>query len=179
MKYLITALALALLSGCGAVYMSPRVTDGDGKVRILELTPQTVLAANRASYSPKELPAVFFTAAGGPSAGRGIGATPSAALEPEQRPTALTLRVPPQVPMRPYTIGIGDVLLIATRGNTSTVEELSGLLAAQNRRQGYTAERWKRRKQPCSSALWRTRSTPPSALKSPNSTPSGWPSGAR
>ena len=108
MKYLITALALALLSGCGAVYMSPRVTDGDGKVRILELTPQTVLAANRASYSPKELPAVFFTAAGGPSAGRGIGATPSAALEPEQRPTALTLRVPPQVPMRPYTIGIGD-----------------------------------------------------------------------
>ncbi|GGE38238.1 hypothetical protein GCM10011360_27550 [Primorskyibacter flagellatus] len=140
MKYLITALALALLSGCGAVYMSPRVTDGDGKVRILELTPQTVLAANRASYSPKELPAVFFAAAGGPSAGRGIGATPPAALEPEQRPAALTLRVPPQAPMRPYTIGIGDVLLIATRGNTSTVEELSGLLAAQNRRQGYTVQ---------------------------------------
>lgn len=33
---------------------------------------------------------------------------------------------------------MGDVLLLATRGGGTTVEQLTGLLAAQNRRQGYT-----------------------------------------
>lgn len=33
---------------------------------------------------------------------------------------------------------MGDVLLLATRGSGTTVEQLSGLLAAQSRRQGYT-----------------------------------------
>ena len=40
----------------------------------------------------------------------------------------------------PYQIGVGDVLLLATKSPGSTVEELSGLLAAQNSRQGYTVQ---------------------------------------
>ncbi len=35
---------------------------------------------------------------------------------------------------------MGDVVLLATKSGASTVEELSGLLAAQNRRQGYTVQ---------------------------------------
>ncbi|OIP82350.1 MAG: sugar transporter, partial [Rhodobacterales bacterium CG2_30_65_12] len=39
-----------------------------------------------------------------------------------------------------YHIGIGDVLVLATPNSAGTVEALAGLLAAQNRRQGYTVQ---------------------------------------
>ena len=139
MKHLIAVLSLLAISGCGAAYISSKVVD-DESVTIVEMTPATVLAANKSTYRPKELPEVFFARAGAPSAGRGVGALPQPSVEPQQRPAALTLREPPQVPSRPYTIGVGDVLLLATRGNSTTVEQLSGLLAAQNRRQGYTVQ---------------------------------------
>jgi len=50
----------------------------------------------------------------------------------------MELRLPPDVPARPYRIGVGDVVLLATKTNGNSVEQLSGLLAAQTRRQGYT-----------------------------------------
>ncbi|NNE50908.1 MAG: sugar transporter [Sulfitobacter sp.] len=106
----------------------------------MDLNAQTVLAANRSTYAPKQIPAVFFQNAGGPSVGRGAGTLPSPTLDPQSRPDALQLRVPPAPPRTAYEIGVGDVLLLATRGSGSTVEELSGLLAAQNRRQGYTVQ---------------------------------------
>lgn len=40
----------------------------------------------------------------------------------------------------PYKIGIGDVVLLATPQAGSTVEQLTGLLAASNSRQGYTVQ---------------------------------------
>jgi polysaccharide export outer membrane protein len=137
----IAALALATaLIGCGSAYISPSVDDGDGKVRIVPLNAQTVLAANRSSYRAKELPAVFFQGAGGAAGARGAGAAPPPTLGPQTRPQALALRAPDTPPQGAYEIGIGDVLLLATRAGGSTVEELSGLLAAQNRRQGYTVQ---------------------------------------
>ncbi len=139
MKHLIVLFGLLALSGCGVAYVSPKVVDNE-TVTIVEMTPDTIRAANASDYRPKDLPAVFYSQAGGPSAGRGVGALPQPSVAPQQRPEALAFREPPQVPMRPYEIGVGDVLLLATRGNSTTVEELSGLLAAQNRRQGYTVQ---------------------------------------
>jgi len=40
----------------------------------------------------------------------------------------------------PYEIGIGDVVLLATPRAAGSVEQLTGLLAAQNARQGYTVQ---------------------------------------
>ncbi|WP_136635903.1 polysaccharide biosynthesis/export family protein [Pseudooceanicola onchidii] len=139
MKKLFALLSLTVMTGCGTAYISSKVVDNDD-VSIVEMTRVSVQAANASTYTPKDLPQVFFASAGGPSAGRGAGPLPPTAVDPERRPAALTLRVPPQPARRPYTIGVGDVLLLATRGNASTVEELSGLLAAQNRRQGYTVQ---------------------------------------
>jgi len=139
-KRLIAIAGLAALSSCGVAYISPKVTDADDKVRIIKLDGQSVLAANRSTYSPQELPAVFFQSAGGPSAGRGAGAVPSPTVERQSPPETLALRVPNDPPRMPYDIGVGDVLLLATRSSGGTVEELSGLLAAQNRRQGYTVQ---------------------------------------
>lgn len=134
---------LLMLGGCGIAYHSPSVNPisaGDTKVRVLEITPETVLAANRSDYSPRQLPAVFFANAGSGGTPRGSGPIPEPVVGFERRPETLETRVPPEVPEAPYTIGVGDVLLLATPQAASTVEQLTGLLAASNSRQGYTVQ---------------------------------------
>ncbi|WP_425097895.1 polysaccharide biosynthesis/export family protein [Tropicibacter sp. S64] len=135
-------LALTGLIGCDVVYQSPSVNplrDDDTKVRVVSMTPETVLAANRSTYRPKELPGVFFAAAGAGSQPRGVGALPRPFDDPG-RGGFLETRVPPQVADSPYRIGVGDVLLLATPQGGNTVEQLTGLLAASNSRQGYTVQ---------------------------------------
>ena len=128
------ALGFALfLTGCGSAYISPSVSDqsADVAVRIVPLTAETVLQANRGAYRPKQLPSVFFQT--GASVPTRASADPSSSA-------ALAYRIPPEPAATPYTIGVGDVVLLATRSAGTTVEELTGLLAAQNRRQGYTVQ---------------------------------------
>ncbi|MFK7837591.1 MAG: polysaccharide biosynthesis/export family protein [Sulfitobacter sp.] len=140
LKWSFIASLLLVMVSCGAVYVSPKVDARDGKVRVLPLNAETVLVANRAKYNPKQLPGVFFQNAGGAGEARGAGVTPPASLDAQQRPNAMVTRIPPNVNPGPYRIGVGDVLLLATKSGGSTVEELSGLLAAQNARQGYTVQ---------------------------------------
>ncbi|WP_298437714.1 polysaccharide biosynthesis/export family protein [uncultured Jannaschia sp.] len=139
-KTLAAGILTVALVGCGVVYKSPSVPrDADG-VRVLPLTAESALIANRAPYTPRAVPAVFGLTAGGGNLGAGGGAVPPASLSRPVRPGQLSLIAPPQVSRGPYEIGVGDVLLLATRQTGSTVEELSGLLAASNRRQGYTVQ---------------------------------------
>jgi polysaccharide export outer membrane protein len=136
---LITSLTL---TGCGAVYHSQKVVSGvtdEAKVRVVDVTPQSVLVANRSDYDPKDIPAAFRATAGYGGGVRGTGAIPEPAYTAQTRPDALETRLPPAVTPEPYKIGIGDVVLLATPTGSS-VEELSGLLAAQNSRQGYTVQ---------------------------------------
>lgn len=66
---------------------------------------------------------------------------PNPHLQPEVLPGALELRLPRQPNVGPYETGIGDVVLLSTpkvQGNS--VAELTGPLAAQNVRQGYTVQ---------------------------------------
>ncbi|WP_339822867.1 polysaccharide biosynthesis/export family protein [Sulfitobacter dubius] len=143
MNKLILLVALTALAGCGSVYRSASVTPGvsDGtNVRVVPLSAETVVQANRSSYQPKTLPAVFSMTAGGGTLGRGAGALPQPTFDPESRPGTLDLRVPPAANPGAYQIGVGDVVLLSTPSTGSTVEELSGLLAAQNARQGYTVQ---------------------------------------
>ncbi|RYH10212.1 sugar transporter [Tropicimonas sp. IMCC6043] len=106
----------------------------------MPITAETVIAANRSPYRPDTLPAVFSQSAGSGGGLRSAGALPDPAVDRQERPAALTMRVPPEQPVRPYRIGIGDVLVLATPAGGSSVEELSGLLAAQNRRQEYVVQ---------------------------------------
>lgn len=139
----LTACALLAVAGCGVVYQSPKVNpvrDGDTKVRVAEITPQSVLVANSSTYRPQQLPAVFFQTAGAPSATRGAGVVPDPVFQSRTRPGGLETRLPPPVSPGPYRVGIGDVVLLATPQTGSTVEQLTGLLAASNSRQGYTVQ---------------------------------------
>lgn len=139
-KWSLIASLLLALTGCATVYVSPKVDPGDGSVQVMALTAQSVQTANQAQYTPKQLPAVFFQNAGGAGQLRGTSTPPEPTALRENRPNALQMRIPPQVTPQPYRIGVGDVLLLATKSSSSSVEELSGLLAAQNSRQGYTVQ---------------------------------------
>lgn len=143
MRILIVSTFTLTLAACGVVYQSPAVTSGTfdaAKVRVVPVTAENVLLANRSAYRPQTLPAIFSQTSGGGSGLRGAGALPEPAYLAENRPVQLESKLPPAANPGPYRIGVGDVLLLATPQAGSTVEELSGLLAAQNRRQGYTVQ---------------------------------------
>ncbi|WP_308916545.1 polysaccharide biosynthesis/export family protein [Jannaschia sp. LMIT008] len=138
---LVLAFCIAL-TGCGVIYVSPSVRDvaAAGPVRVLPLTAETVLVANRSDYRAKTLPDAFFATAGTQARAAPAGAVPPSALDRQVRPDALRLIPPPSAPMGPYIIGVGDIIILATRSGADTVEQLSGLLASQNQRQGYTVQ---------------------------------------
>lgn len=143
MRYLLVAILGLSLTSCGTIYRTPKVIEGasgSSNVRVIELNGETVVQANRSAFSPQTLPAFFSQTAGTGSGLRGAGAFPAAPIESESRPAALEMRLPPDANPGPYEIGIGDVVLLATPRAGSSVEQLSGLLAAQNSRQGYTVQ---------------------------------------
>lgn len=136
-------LAIVGLAACDSVYRSPALDEGiaDGtNVRVVRMTAETVVQANRSAFQPRTLPAIFSQTAGLGSTQRGVGALPQPTFDTEPRRGTLALRVPPPADPGPYTIGIGDVVLLSTPSSGSSVEELSGLLAASNARQGYTVQ---------------------------------------
>lgn len=140
MKRTFLALTVFALSSCGAAYISSDLAPDDQSVTIVQMTTASTRRANSSSYVPRQLPAVFSQSARPRSGFVGIGASPSASSEPELRPASIPLSVPPSTPATAYQIGVGDVLLLATKSSGSSIEELSGLLAAQNTRRGYTVQ---------------------------------------
>lgn len=136
-------LLCAALAGCGVVYYSPSVKQNDSeglKVRVAEMTAESALAANRSPYTPRDLPSVFYqTAAVNPRDAARYD-LPTPAVDPQIRPAGLERRLPPETAPAPYTIGVGDVVILATPQVGTTVDQLAGLLAAQTKRQGYTVQ---------------------------------------
>jgi len=135
-----------LLSGCGTAYISPSVQEvskADATsvaVKVIPLTFQVAKQANRSPYTPKGLPRVFYQITDIPSPTDVAAILPNPAAAPEPRPDSAEIRIPPKLKPVPYRIGVADVLLLATPTAASTVDQLSGLLAAQNKRQGYTVQ---------------------------------------
>lgn len=143
MRNLIVLSALSLIASCSTVYRSSTVVPGADEgtlVRVVPITAETVVQANRSSYTPQTLPAVFSLTAGSGSFSGDVGALPDPTFDPRTRPADLALRPPPAANPGHYRIGVGDVVLLSTPGSGSSVEHLSGLLAAQNARQGYTVQ---------------------------------------
>ena len=142
LRYVAVVLGLAALSGCGSAYVSSEIAGAAGSddLQVVVLSPAAVAQANRSPYQPQTLPAAFSRIAGGGGTGVGAGRLPDPVFDPQSRPGALETRVPPSPNVGAYRIGVGDVLLLATPRGESTAEELAGLVAAQNQRQGYTVQ---------------------------------------
>ncbi|MEP1201244.1 polysaccharide biosynthesis/export family protein [Tateyamaria sp.] len=138
-------LAVAVgLASCSAIYRSSSVVPGvsDGvNVRVVPMNAETVVQANRSPYQPQTLPAVFSLTAGSATApSAATSGLPAPVFDREVQPQALQLKIPPPASVGPYKIGVGDVVLLSTPSTGTTAEALSGLLAAQNARNGYTVQ---------------------------------------
>ena len=119
MKLLPSALltTVLLLAGCGVAYISPSVRPGPvagANVDVVAITASNLMTANASAYHPQSLPSAFYANAGTGAAGRGLGALPPAANDPQTRPRALALRLPPQQVAQAYQIGVGDVVRLTT-----------------------------------------------------------------
>lgn len=144
MKNFLPLATILILSSCGVAYHSPSVSEGvsdtGSTVRVVPLTPESVLRANRSTYTPKQLPDVFYASAGSAGGVRVPNNQVEPAFLPENRPGVLETRIPPEPPRVPYRIGVEDTLTLATPTSSTSIEQLTGLLAAENRRQGYTVQ---------------------------------------
>lgn len=140
LKALFWFAAMILLAGCGTAYVSPDVLRTDENISVIKLTSESVRLANQDIYTPRQIPDAFFQNAGSPDTKRSTEVPPAATLSEQLRPASLVARLPPPYQIVPYTIGVGDVVLLSTRSSGSSTEELQGLLAAQNSRQGYTIQ---------------------------------------
>ncbi|MGS4944964.1 polysaccharide biosynthesis/export family protein [Meridianimarinicoccus sp. RP-17] len=144
MPRILMCLALCL-SGCGAAYIAPSVAPASRNaaapvdVVVVSMTPDAIAAANASPYAPRRVPAAFRQTANAPDRSELLD-LPAAPGRADQQPPALELRVPPPVSSGPYRIGIADVLLLATTAPATESEALTGILAAQSRRQGYTVQ---------------------------------------
>ncbi len=139
----ILLIALAGLVACGTIYrtssVSPGVQNGT-QVRVVSMSAETVLQANRSPYTPKTLPEVFSLTAGTGGGVRSIGSLPQPTLEAQLRPAALDVRLPPTVAPGPYKIGIGDVLVLSTPDASASIADASVSSSLKNGRQAFTVQ---------------------------------------
>lgn len=142
MTLLRIALALPLclgLAACGVTYVSSRVSDqAEGiDVRVIPLSAETVLVANRQPYAPRTLPEVFYQTAGSGGTPSGMGALPEPPQFPQLTPGTLDLWVPPAVASEPYRLGTGDVLRLSiATGQVS--DPITGQTTGQTAQQDLT-----------------------------------------
>lgn len=112
-------IAVVVLQGCGAAYVSPKVQADDGIVTVVPLTAQAIATANQSPYSPRAIPAAFTQqiAAHDGNGARGIGVLPVLGDAPQ--PRQLATRIPPQVDPGPYKIDVGDIVRLTTQPETN------------------------------------------------------------
>jgi|TARA_B110000977_G_scaffold85572_1_gene114157 polysaccharide biosynthesis/export protein len=141
MKSLLMGVVAVILTGCGVVYQTSSLSSiTSTNVNIVALTAEVVLEANKSFYDPLKLPKVFS------SNKEGSELTPEVVsiLDPDFHSVyysgAIDMHLPESSQPKPYLIGVGDVVMLSTPGADSIVEALNGLIASQNRRQGYTVQ---------------------------------------
>jgi len=131
-----------MLSGCGVVFFSPSVQEENTAgldVQVVDLTAETVAAANQSPYEPRQLPGAFFQVAGG-SAIAIPEILPTPPLDAEVKPASLDIRLPPEVPVMRYQVGVGDVILLRSAQSAATSVSAAGAVSPQNQGQLYTVQ---------------------------------------
>jgi polysaccharide export outer membrane protein len=137
---------LLALVGCGVVYTTPTVTDQptsgtDYDVEVVPLTYETAVGANLQPYIPARLPLAFQV-----NAAELLEADPALARRLPRRPADVgvqpmtTENLPPAGEPQRYRIGIGDVLVLAVKQETTSIAGLPALITAQSKRTGYTVQ---------------------------------------
>lgn len=140
-KSILLACIVLTLTKCGVAYQSSKVLDdGSGNIRVVRLTPETVLEANRSPYTPQRLPAIFSNIDKVDGQVNGHSSTQRTVHYPAHQSGVIETRLPTPSQPQPYAIGISDVVVLSTPEAGSVVEAPKGLQASQNRRRKYTVQ---------------------------------------
>ena len=137
-KALLVCIAITL-TACEAAYKSSELRiNGTQNIRVVPLTPDTVLEANSSPYEPLKLPQTFSSIEKSESQYQRQSTTLGRTLNFQKSFGEIKTGLPKTLQPQPYQIGVGDVINFSTK--ESVGDALSGLLARFNKRQGFTVQ---------------------------------------
>ncbi|MEM7189656.1 MAG: polysaccharide biosynthesis/export family protein [Pseudomonadota bacterium] len=117
----------------------------DLNVSVVPMTFESTTAANLTTYVPARLPLGFQPEAVQRLTAKSVATPrltppPPPPSRPGPRPGFIPDNLPPLGVPEPYLIGIADVLLLSFDSTAATLEQLSGLITAQSKRQGFVVQ---------------------------------------
>jgi polysaccharide export outer membrane protein len=139
MKRAILVFIALTLTGCGIAYQPTSVRDDvSANIRVVHLTPETVLEANSSPYTPQSWPNVFVSIADLEKS-ENDDKRGGKIFDPQRLVGVMEWRMPELEPMA-YMIGVGDVLTLNMQLKESLGEVLNSLIASQTSQRGYRVQ---------------------------------------
>ena len=137
MKRAILVCIALILTGCGIAYQPTSVRDdASANIRVVHLTPETVLEANSSPYTPLSWPGAFVST---DYLEENNYKLQDSLFAPQRLDGVMEWRMPELEPMT-YMIGVGDVLTLNMQLKESLGDVLNGLIASQNSQRGYRVQ---------------------------------------
>ena len=137
MKRAILVCIALILTGCGIAYQPTSVRDdASANIRVVHLTPETVLEANSSPYTPLSWPGAFAST---DDLEENNYKLQDSLFAPQRLDGVMERRMPELEPMT-YMIGVGDVLTLNMQLKESLGDVLNGLIASQNSQRGYRVQ---------------------------------------
>ncbi|MDA9053413.1 polysaccharide export protein [Planktomarina temperata] len=139
MKRAILVFIALTLTGCGIAYQPTSVRDdASANIRVVHLTPETVLEANSSPYTPQSWPTAFVSIDELEKSEKN-DITRDPVFDPQRLVGVIEWRMPDPEPLT-YMIGVGDVLTLNMQLKESLGDVLNGLIASQNSQRGYRVQ---------------------------------------
>jgi polysaccharide export outer membrane protein len=139
MKRAISVFIVFTLSACDIAYQPTFVRDDtSANIRVVHLTPETVLEANSSPYTPQSWPNAFVSVDDLENSQNG-DKRQDPIFDPQRLSGIIEWRMPQPEPLA-YTIGVGDVLTLNMQLKESLGDVLNGLIASQNSQRGFRVQ---------------------------------------
>ena len=139
MKRAILACIALILTGCGIAYQPTSVRDDASEnIRVVHLTPETVLEANSSPYAPQSWPTAFVSIDESEKSEKN-DKTRGPVFDPQRLDGVIEWQMPDPEPLT-YVIGVGDVLTLNMQLKESLGDVLNGLVASQSSQRGFRVQ---------------------------------------
>ena len=137
MKRAILVFIALTLTGCGIAYQPTSVRDdASANIRVVHLTPETVLEANSSPYTPQSWPVAFVSTDNLEEKNHKLQ---DPFFASQRLDGVMEWRMPEREPLT-YMIGVGDVLTLNMQLKESLGDVLNGLIASQSSQRGFRVQ---------------------------------------
>ena len=137
MKRAILVFIALTLTGCGIAYQPTSVRDdASANIRVVHLTPETVLEANSSPYTPQSWPTAFVSTDNLEEKNHKLQ---DPFFASQRLDGVIEWRMPELEPLT-YMIGVGDVLTLNMQLKESLGDVLNGLIASQTSQRGFRVQ---------------------------------------